>query len=99
MGDLLFPKRSHKVLPVTKTSNALDTLWTKIIQRYKSFQKGFTHFDIEKSGKITREHFLCGIDSLNLYFKKAELISMYDHLDRAKKGFIDFQDFARFSSE
>ena len=37
MGDLLFPKRSHKVLPVTKTTNALDTLWSKIIQRYKSY--------------------------------------------------------------
>ena len=63
-------------------------------KRFDSIRKAFIYFDLDNDGKISWGDFLTVSGYLSVVTNEQELLSFFMYLDKGKKGFLSFQDFA-----
>lgn len=77
----------------------LEFCWSRIQERFKNFSPAFRFFDLNYNNRISFNEFALGLENLKIKLSSRDALLIYNYLDDAKKGYIDYNDFCNLSEE
>ena len=77
----------------------LDLLWIKLDERFGTMGQAFRYFDKNYNNRVSFGEFQKSLDHLRIKFQVDMIDKIFQSLDKDKKGYISYQDFANLAEE
>lgn len=77
----------------------LEFIWIKLQEKYITVAQAWRFFDIQNTGKLTKNDFMYGLETLKIKLTPADVTSVFDYLDKDLDGKVTYAEFCHLCEE